>query len=356
MSEPVMEARVRFGIVGCGGAAADVAAAIARSAGAALVATHDLDRALAEDLAATAGARVHHTLEALLADPDVEAVYVALPHRLLAPVAGRVLEAGRSALVEKPMALDLPSVARLDEIAQARGLCLGVMFELRDTGPVIVARELVASGAIGTVTAVRMRTLIDKPAGYWHSGYSGRSTSPWRGRRDEAGGGVVLMNAIHALDVLRAVTGLDVTDVTGFTATLIADPAEVEVEDTAAAAFRMSNGAIGSLVAGAHVPGMTGGETIEIDGTDGALRTPDLYGPGDCSVFLRRTWRELPAGAWTTIPSPATDPFRATIDAFSAAVRSHLPAPVGAADAMAALRVVLRLYASSQPIATGSTP
>jgi predicted dehydrogenase len=212
---------------------------------------------------------------------------------------------------------------------------------------VTVARSLVADDAIGPITCVRMRTLIDKPFSYWRSGYSERVRSTWRARRAEAGGGVVLMNAIHMVDALRMVTGLELTDVSGLVGTLAADPAEVEVEDTAAAVFRMSNGAIGSLVAGAHVPGMEGGETVEIDGSEGALRMPDLYTGGDCSVYLRRPWRDLPAGAWTTIPSPPTDSFLATVDAFAAAVRDHRPAPVGAADAAAALGFVLDIYDSA---------
>jgi predicted dehydrogenase len=109
----------------------------------------------------------------------------------------------------------------------------------------------------------------------------------------------------------------------------------------------MSNGALGSLVVGAHVAGMAEGETIEIDGTAGSLRTPDLYGQGACSVYLRRPWQGVPADAWTAVPAPPTDPFLATVDAFADAVREHRPAPVGAADAAAALDVVLRMYASA---------
>ena len=347
MSDPV-----RFGFVGCGGAALDVAAAIGRSHRATLVATHDLDRSRAEELATPFDARVHDTLDDLLADAKVEAVYVALPHRRLAPTAERVLASGRSALVEKPMALDVATVTALADIAARRGLGLGVMFELRETGAALVARDLIAGGAIGEVTCVRMRTLIDKPFRYWRSGYSERVRSAWRARRSEAGGGVVLMNAIHQVDVLRMITGMELCDVTGFVGTMVADRAEVEVEDTGVAVFRMSNGALGSLVAGAHVAGMTDGETIEIDGTLGSLRTPDLYGQGACSVYLRRPWRDLPADTWTEVPSPSTDAFLATVDGFAAAVRDDRPVPVGAPDAAAALGFVLRLYASA-PTATG---
>jgi predicted dehydrogenase len=162
------------------------------------------------------------------------------------------------------------------------------------------------------------------------------------------------MNAIHLIDVLRLITGMELTDVSGYVATLVADRTEVEVEDTAVAVFRLSDGALGSLVAGAHVAGMTEGETIEIDGTEGSLRTPDVYGPGACSVYLRRPWGDLPAAAWTAVPAGPTDPFLATVDGFAAAVREHRPAPVGARDAAAALEVVLRLYASATSV-TGRT-
>jgi predicted dehydrogenase len=350
MSQPV-----RFGFVGCGGAALDVAAAIARSEMANLVATHDLDATRARELAAPFDARVHETLDALLTDQAVEAVYVALPHRYLAPTAERVLASGRAALVEKPMGLDLATLGGLERLATQRRLALGVMFELRETAAVVTARDLIAGSAVGEVTCVRMRTLIDKPFGYWRTGFSGRAPSTWRARRAEAGGGVVLMNTIHQLDALRMITGLELIDVAGYVGTLVADAAEVEVEDTGVAVFRLSNGALGSLVAGAHVAGVTGGETIEIDGTLGTLRMPDLYGTDDCSVYLRRPWRDVPADAWTVIPAAPRDAFRATVDGFAGAVREHRDAPVGAADAAAALDFVLRLYGSATDTPTGRT-
>jgi hypothetical protein len=69
-------------------------------------------------------------------------------------------------------------------------------------------------------------------------------------------------------------------------------------------------------------------------------------------VYLRRPWRDLPADTWIEVPSPATDPFRATVDGFADAMRENRSAPVGARDAVAALDFVLRLYASA-PTATG---
>jgi predicted dehydrogenase len=324
---------VAFGIVGCGGAAVEVTAAIGRSRGATVVATHDLDVALAEELAAPSGARVLASLDEVLEDPDVQAVYVALPHDLLAGVARRALEAGRHVLVEKPVALAVADIESLDRLATAGGLALGVMLELRYTSAALAAREVVRKGRIGRLVQVRIRTLIDKPLSYWSVGYTGRSKSGWRASRARAGGGVVLMNSIHLIDLLHTITGEQITRITGETATLVG---AAEVEDMAAAAFRMTGGAVGSLVANAHSLGALAEESLELDGTEGSVRLGDLYGPGWCRVWSDGSWQELELG-----PS---DPYGATLEDFVAVVRTGAPAPVGAGDARAALAAVLSLY------------
>jgi predicted dehydrogenase len=326
---------VGVGIVGCGGAAIEVAAAIDRSERARLVATHDLDTALATELAATAGATVHGSLDGLLDNPDVQAVYVALPHHLLTGVARRVLEANRPALVEKPMALTCEDLAGLSGLATSRNLALGVMFQLRHTWPPVAAREIVRAGRVGRVVQVRIQTLIDKPLTYWSVGFDGRSTG-WRASRERAGGGVALMNSIHQIDLVHSITDQHIERISGEVATLVAD---TEVEDVAAAAFRLSGGAVGSLVASAHSLGAHAEESIDIDGTTGSVRLGDLYGTGWCRLWASGAWQELE-------PRP-TDPHREALDGFLAAVESGQPAPVGAAEAGAALAAVLALYEDS---------
>jgi predicted dehydrogenase len=338
---------IGLGIVGCGGAALDVVAAVGRIDGARIAATHDLRADLAADLAAPAGATVHASLEALLHDPAVHAVYVALPHDLLAPTATRAIEAGRPVLVEKPMATDLAGIEALAARARGAGLPLGVLFELRETGPTRLAARLVREGAIGDITAIRVRTLIDKPQSYWTSGITGRWSSPWRASRARAGGGVVLMNSIHQLDLVHAVTGLIVTRARGAIGTLMTDASHMDVEDSAAAVLRYDNGAIGSLVAAAHSPGASDAETIELDGRAGAIRMPDPYVPGDLQLFLRRPHGDLAAGAWISLPAAPADPFRDALTGFLDAVREGRPAPVGPDEAAAAMAVVQAIYADN---------
>lgn len=332
-------------IVGCGGAGADVARAIGRVPGLVLVAAHDRDETLARDLAAPAEATVHRSMASLLDDERVDVVYVALPHDLLAPVARDVLLAQRHALVEKPMATKTGDIDALAALAERVGRTLGVFYEMRFSPAAVAAREIVQGGSIGEVVGIHIRTLIDKAPTYWRFGYSGRSESGWRGEKARAGGGVVLMNTSHQLDIVAMVTGLAVVSVAGRTRTRTAG---IDVEDSAVAVLRFSNGALGTLVAGAHVAGADG-ETIEILGDLGRV-TLDPY-----AGELVQVDRGAPPRVVVPARSASDDRgnFVAALVAFADAARASLPAPVGAPDARLVLATVEALYESA---ARGGVP
>jgi len=209
---------LRFGIVGCGGAATAVVAAIDRSTAATVTATHDRDPERARAVARARGATPHPSLRSLLADPRVDVVYVALPHDRLAPTTIAALRSGHHVLVEKPVAIRVADLGRIRDAAAAAGRSVGVAFQLRFVPTVEAARGLVAVGALGRLRSIRIRTMIDKPAAYWAVGPAAVVSDPWRADPRRAGGGVVLMNAIHQLDLLRAMTGRTVERVAGFIA------------------------------------------------------------------------------------------------------------------------------------------
>jgi predicted dehydrogenase len=306
------------------------------------VAVHDRDPGRARELSTGTGARVHDDLPALLTDPRVDAVYVALPHDLLAPTVVLALDAGRDVLVEKPAGISEAGIAEIRAAAARSGRSVGVAFELRFVAPVAVARDLVRAGAIGAVRLVRIRTLIDKPRWYWSSGPTGVVADPWRASRERAGGGVVLMNAIHQLDLVRTITGLDVVRVSG---EIDAGIPGVEVEDVAAATLRFDGGALGELVCNAHAPGIDGGETIEIDGTLGTIRLGDPYVAAPrLELFLREPWRHHRAGRWIAIEPARADPWSELLRSFAAALVSGRQPEPGIDDAEAALATVLAIY------------
>jgi len=335
---------IRFGIVGCGAASIPVCEAIGRSTIAELTAVYDLNRALANDISERFQAPALNSLDELLASETVDVAYVAVPHYLLAPITQQALNAGKHVLTEKPMAISLEEVDMLIELASSRKLTLGVFYEMRYAPAHAKARELIRAGAIGKIVGIRIQTLIDKSLQYWQSGYAGRSINPWRGIKAQAGGGVVLMNTSHLLDALAYVTDLHVTNVFAEIGTMTAD---VEVEDFAAATLRFDNGAIGSLIAGAHISGAHDDEYCTIYGTQGQIRLPDPYVSDPLHMYLRSTWREFAAGHWHSVSNTAVPVYQRAIEDFVRAVQSEKCAPIHGHDARYVLSVVLAMYRSA---------
>ena len=132
---------VRFGIVGCGSASIPVCEAILASPLTELAAVYDVNAELADDLHQRFQVQKMNTLDELLSNPTVDAVYIAVPHYLLAPLTQQALEAGKHALTEKPLAISLDEVDRLIALAAERKLALGVFFEMRYAPAHAIARE-----------------------------------------------------------------------------------------------------------------------------------------------------------------------------------------------------------------------
>jgi predicted dehydrogenase len=335
---------LRFGIVGCGAASIPVCEAIFASPLTALTAVYDVNAALADDLQRRFQVRKTNTFDEMLSDSNVDAVYIGVPHYLLAPLTERALQAGKHALTEKPLAISLEEIDKLVALAAERGLSLGVFFEMRYAPAHTIAHQLVQAGAIGEIIGVQIQTLIEKPITYWQAGYSARSLNPWRGIKAQAGGGVLLMNTSHLLDAVLYVTGLLVTSVAAQIGTLIA---EVEVEDMASASLRFDNGAIGSILAGAHIPGAQNDEYCCLYGTQGQIRLPDPYGSGPLQMYLKRSFGEYQLEQWHSVPTNPVPVYARAIEDFVQAVQRGQCVPIDAKAARQVLAIVLAIYRSA---------
>ncbi len=326
---------IGLGVIGCGWAAGEIARVTMHLPQLRIVAACDSDPARATAYAERTNARLAADIDALLADPEVSTVYVGLPHALLAPTVERALIAVKHVLAEKPLALDADEARRLGRLAASKGLKLAVFFELRRSGTVTAAKRLIDEGEIGEPRLVRLRTIIDKREDYW--GAPGLPN--WRASRDQAGGGVLLMNTIHQLDTLRYITGLNYTSAQGTIATF---RAVADVEDAGSAVLRLSNGAIVSVVASAHSPGANHEETIEIDGTHGRLDLPDPFGIAPLRIYKSET------KVWNEIAVVRPDSHLLMIESFVDAIVKDKPEPAGAEDAAAAIATVNAIYRSAQ--------
>lgn len=143
---------VRWGIVGTGRIAAQFAADLRLVEGARLEAVAGRDRARAEAFArATGAARAVEGYEALIADPEIDIVYVATETALHAPLARLAIDAGKPSLIEKPLAADAAEAAEIAARARARGVFCMEAIWMRFTPAVVALRGLVAAGRLGSL-------------------------------------------------------------------------------------------------------------------------------------------------------------------------------------------------------------
>ncbi|MGI5131647.1 Gfo/Idh/MocA family protein [Pseudonocardia sp. CA-107938] len=216
---------LRVAVVGCGDISAvhiDAVAAVPDSTVVGVCEPHEGRRAAAE---ARTGAPGFASLTELLDAVEPDVVHLCTPHHLHADHAVECLTRDVSVLVEKPLAHSLTAGERLAMAAEDSEAVLGVCFQNRYNDTSRKLRELLDTGAVGTPVGGRASVSWHRDAAY----YADRD---WRGRWATAGGGVLMNQAIHTLDLLQWYLG-PVTDVKGIAATLgLSDV--IEVEDTAA--------------------------------------------------------------------------------------------------------------------------
>lgn len=199
-------------------------------------------------------------LSAVANDPDIQIAIVATPPSVRDDVIEPLARAGKHILLEKPVARTTDEAIRVVEICEAVGVSLGILFQHRVRETARAATDYVNSGALGKLGHVEIAVPIWRGQSYYDE--LGRGTYA----RD--GGGVLLTNAIHSIDLALSLTG-PVQSVQAMTAT--SPLHDMEAEDVAVVGLRFANGAVGSLLAStATFP--HGTETISLHFTNGSLR------------------------------------------------------------------------------------
>lgn len=168
----------------------------------------------------------------LAAKPD--AVHICTPHFLHREHAVACLKAGCHVLTEKPIALSRRDAEEMMETARACGRQLGVIFQNRYIEGVQEAKRLIESGALGKICGAWSCLTWHRPPSYYEC--------DWKGSWEKEGGGVVIDQAIHSIDLVRYLMGCEATTVQGHIARRILT--NIEVEDEADAAITFANGAV----------------------------------------------------------------------------------------------------------------
>ncbi len=327
-------APVGWGIVGYGWVARDYMAPGIREAGHRLVAVCDPNPACRE-AAAAEGARTYPGLAAFLADPEVEAVYVATPNHLHREAVEALARAGKAVLCEKPMAAALSDAEAMVHAIEAGGIFYGTAFDQRHHPAHRAIRERVASGALGTVTTVRIVY-----ACWLGRDWSAAGQPNWRIDSVQAGGGALIDLAPHGIDLIDFLLGEPLTDITALTQSRVQDYA---VDDGALLIGRTGTGALASLHVAYNCPDALPRRRLEIVGTKGMLVAENTMGqtPGGTLTF-----HDGATGRTEPVPFDGeASPFTEQVRAFGSALRNPSErVAYSAARDLHTMRLVARAY------------
>lgn len=252
---------LRVAVIGCGDISALHFDALTTTKGVELVALCDTDDARLAAAVTEQGVPGFTSHAELFDTVPLDAVHVTTPHHEHASVAIAALERGIHVLLEKPLAHSRADAARLLTAAEASTATLGVCFQNRYNAPVQAAKAIIDSGELGAIRGIAATVL-------WHRSPDYYRDRPWRGQWATGGGGLLMNQAIHTLDLVQWFGGA-VTSVQG-TASTRALGDVIEVEDTAELALVHTSGARSILYATlAHSTNLP--VTIDVELERGAL-------------------------------------------------------------------------------------
>jgi predicted dehydrogenase len=275
--------------------------------------------------------RAHPSYEALLADPDVDAVYVPLPNHLHAAWSIAAARAGKHVLCEKPLALTSADAQHMIEVARAEGVHLMEAFMYRLHPSWTAAVDLVRSGRIGRLTSVQS----------WFSYFNDDATNI-RNIHD-VGGGALFDIGSYAVNLSRWLFGAEPT---GVSAAVVRD--QVLGVDVLTSAILTFGDGIASFTCSTRAED---DQRVHIYGTQGriSLGIPFNIPPDRPTEVFVTAGGDPPVAPHTEVLTfPTADPYTVEAERFAAAVLDGLPTPLPPEDAVANLRVIERVFHAAE--------
>lgn len=337
-----MERCFKFGIIGCGLISHVHAAAIASLPQATLAGVSDNNRERAEAFAAQYGVRAYENTTKLLEDPDVDVVCICTPSGFHAEGAQEALRHGKHVVLEKPMALTTESAKAVVDCCKQHDRLLSVISQLRFAPSFVYAKQLLDEKRLGNLVMCSLRMKYWREPSYY-------SESPWHGTKKFDGGGALMNQGIHGVDILRFLLG-DAKVLQGRAKTMYHN---IEVEDTAAALLEFDNGALGVIEA----------STCTYPGFD---RRWEIHGDRGYIVIQEDDIRELMIdGKYVDVPemgspamSSAADPGKIEYKYHASQLQNLMDAICGKAvlrcsaeDGYRAVKLIEDVYSSSEQLA-----
>jgi predicted dehydrogenase len=225
-------------VIGLGVIAANHLKAIEENPDIKLAAVCDIDP---ERTRAAPGTPFYRDYKEMIKKEKPDCVHMCLPHHLHYPVSRDVAAMGANIFAEKPLALNAAEGLEYTKLEARYGVHIGICFQNRWNATTEVLFKELTSGKYGKVTGVRGDVA-------WYRSKEYYEASPWRAKMDTAGGGVMINQSIHTMDLLQYFAGAPVVSIRGSIASLLDYPG-LEVEDTVSALIKFQGGALGYFTA-----------------------------------------------------------------------------------------------------------
>lgn len=275
-----------------------------------------------------------------IADPEVDAVILLTPPHTHAQLGAAAVRRGKHLLVEKPLDASLEAARGLVLAARQSGVRLGVVLQHRFRPAAVRLRDLLSEGGLGSVQFATVSVPWWRPQSYYDE--------PGRGDLARDGGGVLMTQAFHTLDLFRAMLGP--VQVVAAVASRTALH-RMETEDHVSALLRLPNGAPATLMATTALPNGRA-ESIEVVGDLGRARLEGealqvAWLDGRCEQF----GEGRPAGAGAAPMAFSYEAHRALIADFCAAVRDDRPPAVTGLDALQTQELIAAILQAAGPVA-----
>jgi UDP-N-acetyl-2-amino-2-deoxyglucuronate dehydrogenase len=341
------DTEIRIGIVGCGLISEFQAKAIADVPGARIVAFCDSVRAAAEARAVQFGGEVYTKIEDLVQKPDLDAVSICTPSGLHMEAAVTAARAKKHVMIEKPIEVTLDRIDPIIAACRENGVRLGAIFPRRFMESSRMLKNAVASGRFGTIV------LADAYI-KWYRAQEYYARGGWRGTYKYDGGGALMNQGIHGIDLLQWIMG-GVRKVSAFAATRA--HTGIEVEDVAVASLQFRSGALGVI------EGTTGafpgdGIRIEISGSEGSavlqdevIRTWQFCDESEEDARIRQCFgpeNGLSTGGASDPRAIGTAGHRLQFEDFVSAIREDRPPRIDGTEARSAVAIITAIYRSAR--------
>ncbi len=262
--------KVRWGVIGAGGIAdRRTIPGMLLCESAELVAVMEINRELAERCRAKWGCpKAYERVEDLLADPDIDAVYIASPVAMHAAQAMAAADAGKHILIEKPLAMTAAEGQRVVDYCKSKDVLIAVGLMMRFGSYVQAMKQAIAEGKIGRPVSGYAQFTC------WYPDMPGN----WRQSKQNGGGGAMMDMGVHCIDLMQYILGSKVRQVAAFHDTL---SFHYEVEDSSTVLLRMENGCQCVVQSNFNIPDETAKWRLEFFGDRGRLLGDTVIGQVD---------------------------------------------------------------------------